>query len=180
MKLKKLLLVLTLVLPGLVQAAPILSGTQLIGATDVNVNGTLFDVSFEEGSCISLHTGCDEQSDFVLTSANAVDAMEALLAQVFVGVHASANAFCGLQSCVIGSAFALAGSNNVDAAVLFLSGTSSFVTTTGGATPRTFDTTGTTTDIYAVWSLADVPEPSTIALFLLGVIGLTAARRRLA
>jgi len=36
---------------------------QLTGATGVNVSGTLYDVTFEEGSCAAVFSGCDEVSD---------------------------------------------------------------------------------------------------------------------
>jgi hypothetical protein len=34
------------------QAIPIKSGGQLIGATNVDVGGTLYDVDFVDGSCV--------------------------------------------------------------------------------------------------------------------------------
>ena len=36
---------------------------QLTGATGVDVSGTLYDVTFEEGSCAAVFSGCDEVSD---------------------------------------------------------------------------------------------------------------------
>ena len=57
---------------------------QLLGATDVDVGGTLYDVQFVEGSCNSLFNNCIE---FAFTSlANTTVASEALLDQVLVGV----------------------------------------------------------------------------------------------
>ena len=57
----------------------------LTGATGVNVNGTLYDVTFVDGSCVSLFDGCDSVSDFDFSSADdAGDASQALLNQVFL------------------------------------------------------------------------------------------------
>jgi len=58
----------------------------LIGATGVNVAGDLFDVTFVDGTCIELFSGCDEASDFAFTTKTTADAAsQALLDQVFVG-----------------------------------------------------------------------------------------------
>ena len=38
----------------------------LMGATDVQVGGTLYDVVFVDGTCIELFDGCDDLTDFVL------------------------------------------------------------------------------------------------------------------
>lgn len=58
---------------------------QLTGATGVNVQGTLYDVSFSDESCAIVYDGCDEVSDFLFTTiSSAHDASSALLDQVFV------------------------------------------------------------------------------------------------
>lgn len=58
---------------------------QLIGATGVTVGTSTYDVSFVEGTCQTVFTGCDDTSDFDFTTvADAQAAAEALLAQVFV------------------------------------------------------------------------------------------------
>ena len=52
---------------------------QLTGAAGVNVNGTLYDVTFVEGTCFDLFTGCDALADFTfITAADALAASEAL------------------------------------------------------------------------------------------------------
>jgi hypothetical protein len=59
-------------------------GGQLMGASGVDVDGTLYDVAFGSGTCISLFNGCDEVSDFTFqTQASAVLASQALSDQVF-------------------------------------------------------------------------------------------------
>ncbi len=58
---------------------------QLVGAQNVDVGGTLYDVAFVDGTCIDLFTGCDDLSDFDFnTEADAFAAGQALLDQVFV------------------------------------------------------------------------------------------------
>jgi hypothetical protein len=64
-------------------ATPVVSETgQLIGATGVNVQGTLYDVTFQDGSCISLFGGCT-QENFMPVDVGG-DAAVALLNQVFL------------------------------------------------------------------------------------------------
>lgn len=57
----------------------------LYGAQEVQVGNTLYDVSFQDGTCIGLYGNCDEVSDFPFaTLAEAQDANLSLLDQVFV------------------------------------------------------------------------------------------------
>ena len=52
----------------------------------MNVNGTLYDVVFEDGTCAALFDGCNEASDFALFGgANAFAAAQALDDQVLTG-----------------------------------------------------------------------------------------------
>ena len=57
-----------------------------LGAFGVSVGGNLYDVTFQDGTCISLFSGCDEASDFTFNSgADADAASQALIDQVFNG-----------------------------------------------------------------------------------------------
>ena len=58
---------------------------QLTGAQGVDVNGTLYDVTFDGGSCVGLFNGCDDAGDFTFnTESGGLAAAQALLDQVFV------------------------------------------------------------------------------------------------
>ena len=62
---------------------------ELLGATGVNVGGTLYNVEFVDGTCILLFDGCDNLSDFdFITQATAEAAAQALLDQVFIDLAA--------------------------------------------------------------------------------------------
>ena len=66
-------------------AAPVVSAGELLGATGVNVDGTVYDIQFVEGSCIDVYDGCDDVSDFPFaTLADATLAAQALLDQVLL------------------------------------------------------------------------------------------------
>lgn len=82
---RNLLVAWLLLFGGSAQAAyySVVDG-ELVGALEVDVAGELFDVSFGNGSCIDLYTGCDELTD--LPFADPVEsqlAVTALLTQVF-------------------------------------------------------------------------------------------------
>jgi hypothetical protein len=60
-------------------------GGQLLGASDVDVGGTLYNVEFIKDSCIALYDGCDSPDDFIFnTASEALLASQALLDQVFI------------------------------------------------------------------------------------------------
>jgi hypothetical protein len=57
----------------------------LFGAEGVIVDGMSYDVSFGDGSCISLFSGCDEPADFVFTDPQrSISANLAVLEQVLI------------------------------------------------------------------------------------------------
>lgn len=60
-------------------------GGQLLGASNVDVSGTLYDVEFIDGTCAAIFDGCDDLSDFdFLTRDLAQAAVFALFDTVFV------------------------------------------------------------------------------------------------
>ena len=60
-------------------------GGQLMGASGVDVGGTLYDVEFLDGTCIAVFNGCDGVSDFTFQdSASAALASQSLMEQVFL------------------------------------------------------------------------------------------------
>jgi len=53
------------------------------GATGVEVNGTLYDVEFVDGSCVNLFDGCDETSDFLFPTVEDANAASQSLLELF-------------------------------------------------------------------------------------------------
>jgi hypothetical protein len=66
-------------------ATPVIVLGELHGARDVDVDGTLYDVDFIEGSCIGIFSGCDSPDDFTFDNGGASAALNALLDQVIAG-----------------------------------------------------------------------------------------------
>ena len=61
------------------------TGGQLTGARNVDVLGTLYDVTFVDGTCAAVFNGCAEVTDFAFSDfASAKAAAEALLSDVFI------------------------------------------------------------------------------------------------
>ena len=72
---------------GVASATVVLTfdGNQLSGAQNLSVSGTLYDVSFRDGTCAQLFDDCDETSDLAFTtSGTASAAANALFDFVFV------------------------------------------------------------------------------------------------
>jgi len=86
--LRKLLAVCAISAAAEANAVPVLLVNEegiLTGANGVDIAGTLYDISFSEGSCNSLFGGrCDQRLFAFANAAEALAAGEALLEQVFV------------------------------------------------------------------------------------------------
>lgn len=166
------------------QAATLLIdvNNQLTGALGVSVNGTLFDVIFEDGSCDSLYNGCDDNAILFGTQTEAVAAGNALLDQVFIGfddANPNFTAFCsGLSNCFTRIAFDDGDPTmSSQAVVLNLSGAQ-----IDSVFTETLSSTNTTTVFnnanFATFTVSAVPLPASSLLLLSGIAGVVGLRRR--
>ena len=164
-------------------------GGQLLGASGVDVGGTIYDVEFVRGSCIDLFNGCNEDADFVFNSgAHAALASQALLDQVLIdsalGLFDTqptevAAVGCpildgtGLFACYRLTPFSqtpFTTDVHTSASLNYVNNMSDHVET--GAVKSVFDT-GVS---WAVWT--PVPEPGTAVLMGLGLLGLSVRKHR--
>lgn len=192
-----------LVSGGAAKAAPVLrvdSNGQLVGATGVAISGVgTYDVTFLEGTCIEVFSGCDEASDFDLKLPNeTIAASEALLDQVFVGRYDDDPTLtygCSdKENCVV---FTPAEVFLFSHAVGYVSGTAAanteignpvndFLAPNGDYGPladRDLSTddnlTGDGRRVWARWSSsARVPEPGTLTLIMVTLAGAASTYRR--
>ncbi|MBI5722261.1 MAG: PEP-CTERM sorting domain-containing protein [Burkholderiales bacterium] len=159
-------------------------GGLLTGASGVLVNGALYDVSFQDGSCNSLQLNCTQ---FTFNNADdAGAAAQALLDQVFSGLFDTTPSLtrgCTLAgACIVSTIYGPEPLTPVD---FNLATTTNTVAEpgdragSGGIIGAGFDTTPKNDITIAVWTAAptSVPEPSALGLALAGLGGLVMVRR---
>ena len=175
-----------------VYAVPILlidADGQLTGATGVDVDGSLYDVEFVDGTCTTVFTICEQDSFAFKTNVSADLAGEALLQHVFLDVAMGAfdsdpSLTNGCERNDIGCEIFTPFNAIIDIpsgiAVNFPDIGSD---RTGGSSPnRGLDLGEDDHAVWARWSVAvtEVPEPSTLALLGAGLLGLFMRRKRVA
>ncbi len=154
-------------------------GGQLLGASGVDVGGSLYDVAFVDGTCIDLFSGC---ASFAFpTQASAQLAAQALLDEVFV--NGVAGAFDDNPALTQGCSASTRCTALTPYGLQVAIGAANF-----GALPDLVqnlstspvqDMTGVTRRTWAVWSVATpIPEPGTALLLGLGLIALGSRRSR--
>lgn len=170
----------------------------LYGASNVDIEGTLYDVTFVDGSCIQLFSGCSSPSSFFFhTGDEALAASEALLAQVFIDVpggpqfdsNPDRTFGCLVASCYVITPYEYwAGTPPlVRSSFLYNASVEQGDYAQGGQELVFADYSGDPQRVYARWSAAGtvvvppppgVPEPASVLLLGAGLLGAGVRRWR--
>lgn len=159
-------------------ATSIVINGKLTGATGVNVNGTIYDVEFLDGTCVNLFNGCNSISDFTFNEEGALQAASALLNQVFINTPegqfdtnpaltfgCDESDICDVR---IPSYFSLSNPELVIGASA-LNTSSEADQFALSAARRNFDSSDASSIVFARFQqISAVPEPSTWAMLLFG------------
>lgn len=164
-------------------ATPVVGGGELVGASNVDVGGLLFNVVFQEGTCTDLFSGCDGAEDFTFTNLTAASgASQALLQQVFLdGALGQFDSDPSLTrgcsdplQCLVLTPYAI----STDGTRVAFGQAQNRVGADGiqgNFASVDFDTTGDPRRTYAVWTV--VPEPGTGLMVAAGLAILSMRRR---
>ena len=166
---------------------------QLMGANEVLVNGTLYDVRFVDGSAGNLFSdGNDWYTTTFTTKEDAIEASQALLDQVFLGIYDTdpelTNGIEDLSDTYINTAYDIRKGKRKDMVLIVTTHNYSddkedtvyYPAKFDQVTVLTLDSTNDGKTAWATWALSPnaVPVPGSLSLLGLGITAMAAINRK--
>lgn len=137
---------------------------RLVGATDVRVNGTLYDVVFKNGTCIALFSGCDGLEDFVFAdqigATNAAVALRNAINHKDTDPHLrqTSGAFTPPIKIITPYRYYPEKGGMVSVVGITIAAPNKAFLRMGGRIPVSADTTPTTGLYWALWHVSSTPS----------------------
>jgi hypothetical protein len=158
----------------------------LLGADNVEVNGSFYNVRFLDGTCIALFNGCDASEDFLFgTLEDAQAASESLLTQIFpdesvFGFYPELTYGCSyLGVCKVYTVYSVTRYDAVQATFAGISHIAHNTVFVSSYLEWDDDTSVDGTRVFAVWSRpVEASAPGTAMVLLMGIAGLIVSQRR--
>lgn len=171
------------------------SNGKLLGATGIQVGTSFYDMTFIDGTCAEIFSGCDELSDFSFrTESDALRARDALQKILVDGPNGLFSSKPDLVSgcnnsdiCAFYIPFAIPSRRNLATEVKFVNeGSNSKYGDHTVIADFDIDSTtkGNTASTYIVWTPSEIrqssaiPEPSTTSLLMCSLLALFARIKR--
>jgi hypothetical protein len=184
-------------IPAIAATLNIDSSGQLLGASNVSFRGLAYDVSFEDGTCAAIFSGCNDASDFAFTNATTAEWASLALANIVFRDIPSVGSFdsdpsltrgCGTIRCYIITPYLRASTTEFSSSTFKNAG----YFETDGTPDLDFGVNFSTVSIsnadngaqtvFAIWTpvtaTSPVPIPAAIWLFGSGLLGLVGIARK--